>query len=66
MKVISLFALAGSAAAFAPSQQDRASTAVSAFENEVGVQAPVSDNELCYTFVFNKNVDLSFILFSFS
>ena len=43
MKVIALLALAGSAAAFAPAQQSRASTSLAAFENEVGVQAPVSD-----------------------
>jgi len=42
MKVISLLALAGSAAAFAPAQQGRASTSVAAFENEPGVTAPVS------------------------
>ena len=45
MKVISLFALASSAAAFAPAQQRRASTSLAAFEKEVGVQAPVSDND---------------------
>ena len=45
MKVISLLALASSAAAFAPAQQSRASTSLAAFENEVGVQAPVSDND---------------------
>ena len=42
MKVIALLALAGSAAAFAPAQVSRASTSLAAFENEVGVQAPVS------------------------
>lgn len=42
MKVISLLALVGSAAAFAPAQQGRTSTSVSAFEKEVGVTAPVS------------------------
>ncbi|CAJ1970018.1 unnamed protein product [Cylindrotheca closterium] len=42
MKVISLLALAGSAAAFAPTaQQGRASTSVAAFEKEVGVTAPL-------------------------
>ena len=46
MKVIALLALAGSAAAFAPAQQSRASTSVAAFENDVGVTAPVSDNDL--------------------
>jgi len=41
MKVIALLALAGSAAAFAPAQVSRASTSLAAFENEVGVQAPL-------------------------
>ena len=49
MKVIALLALAGSAAAFAPAQQSRASTSVAAFENDVGVTAPVSDNDLFVT-----------------
>jgi hypothetical protein len=46
MKVIALLALAGSAAAFAPAQQSRASTSLAAFENELGVQAPVSGKDL--------------------
>eukprot|EP00526_Cylindrotheca_closterium_P021020 CAMPEP_0113643398 /NCGR_PEP_ID=MMETSP0017_2-20120614/22819_1 /TAXON_ID=2856 /ORGANISM="Cylindrotheca closterium" /LENGTH=201 /DNA_ID=CAMNT_0000554911 /DNA_START=17 /DNA_END=622 /DNA_ORIENTATION=+ /assembly_acc=CAM_ASM_000147 len=41
MKVISLLALVGSAAAFAPAQQGRTATSVAAFENEVGVTAPL-------------------------
>merc|ERR1719276_682438 len=41
MKVISLLALDGSAAAFAPVQQSRASTSLAAFETEVGVTAPL-------------------------
>eukprot|EP00980_Cylindrotheca_fusiformis_P002736 scaffold634_cov97-Cylindrotheca_fusiformis.AAC.3 len=41
MKVIALLALAGSAAAFAPAQQQSRSTSLAAFENEVGVQAPL-------------------------
>jgi hypothetical protein len=48
MKVITLLALSGSAAAFAPAQQSRASTSLAAFENELGVQAPVSGNDLQY------------------
>ena len=40
MKLATLAALAGSAAAFAPAQQGRASTAVQGFENELGVIAP--------------------------
>ncbi|KAL7486209.1 hypothetical protein ACHAW6_011812 [Cyclotella cf. meneghiniana] len=40
MKIATLAALAGSAAAFAPAQQGRASTAVRGFENELGVIAP--------------------------
>jgi hypothetical protein len=46
MKVIALLALVGSAAAFAPAQQSRASTSLAAFETELGVQAPVSGNDL--------------------
>eukprot|EP00566_Odontella_aurita_P023415 CAMPEP_0113543178 /NCGR_PEP_ID=MMETSP0015_2-20120614/10018_1 /TAXON_ID=2838 /ORGANISM="Odontella" /LENGTH=210 /DNA_ID=CAMNT_0000443317 /DNA_START=79 /DNA_END=711 /DNA_ORIENTATION=+ /assembly_acc=CAM_ASM_000160 len=42
MKVAAVLALlAGSAAAFAPSQTGKASTALNAFENEVGVQRPL-------------------------
>jgi len=33
--------LAGSAAAFAPAQMGQTSTALSAFENELGVQPPL-------------------------
>ena len=40
MKLATLAAIAGSAAAFAPAQQGRASTAVQGFENELGVIAP--------------------------
>mmetsp|Transcript_1151 Transcript_1151/g.2638 ORF Transcript_1151/g.2638 Transcript_1151/m.2638 type:complete len:197 (-) Transcript_1151:284-874(-) len=40
MKLAVLAAAAGSAAAFAPVQQGRTSTAVQAFENELGVIAP--------------------------
>lgn len=44
MKYIAVLALAGSAAAFAPSQESRSSTALSAkpFSQELGSQAPVS------------------------
>jgi hypothetical protein len=40
MKLATLAAIAGSAAAFAPAQQGRVSTAVNGFENELGVIAP--------------------------
>lgn len=40
MKLATLAAIAGSAAAFAPAQQGRVSTAVQGFENELGVIAP--------------------------
>jgi hypothetical protein len=40
MKLATLAAIAGSAAAFAPVQQGRVSTAVNGFENELGVIAP--------------------------
>jgi hypothetical protein len=40
MKLATIAAIAGSAAAFAPAQQGRASTAVQGFENELGVIAP--------------------------
>lgn len=44
MKVIAALALAGSAAAFAPAQQSRSSSALAAkpFADALGVQAPVS------------------------
>lgn len=42
MKTAAILALIGSAAAFAPSQQGRASTAVGAFEDALGAMAPVS------------------------
>ena len=44
MKIVLAALLAGSAAAFAPSQQSRASSAVAAkpFADEIGVTAPVS------------------------
>jgi len=41
MKVAALAALVGSAAAFAPASTGKASTALSAFENELGVQNPL-------------------------
>merc|ERR1711966_55775 len=41
MKVAALAALVGSAAAFAPASTGKASTALSAFENELGVQDPL-------------------------
>jgi len=41
MKIAALTALVGSAAAFAPSQTGQASTSLSAFENELGSQAPL-------------------------
>jgi len=41
MKVAALAALVGSAAAFAPAPTGKASTALSAFENELGVQDPL-------------------------
>ena len=63
MKVIALLALAGSAAAFAPAQQSRASTSLAAFENEVGVQAPVSFIDeiesilyFCFKGIFNLDI----------
>ena len=40
MKLATLAAIAGSAAAFAPTQQGRVSTSVKGFENELGVIAP--------------------------
>ena len=40
MKLALLAAAAGSAAAFAPVQQGRVSTAVNSYENELGVIAP--------------------------
>eukprot|EP00567_Pseudictyota_dubia_P005563 CAMPEP_0197442772 /NCGR_PEP_ID=MMETSP1175-20131217/8719_1 /TAXON_ID=1003142 /ORGANISM="Triceratium dubium, Strain CCMP147" /LENGTH=112 /DNA_ID=CAMNT_0042973311 /DNA_START=18 /DNA_END=353 /DNA_ORIENTATION=- len=41
MKLAIAALLAGSAAAFAPAQVGKASTALNAFENEVGVQPPL-------------------------
>jgi hypothetical protein len=41
MKIATLAALAGSAAAFAPSQTGKATTALNAFENELGAQPPL-------------------------
>merc|ERR1712228_1141216 len=41
MKSAVLALLAGSAAAFAPSQTSKASTALNAFESELGVQPPL-------------------------
>ena len=41
MKLAVLAALAGSAAAFAPAQTGKATTALNAFENELGVQPPL-------------------------
>ena len=42
MKTIATLALlAGSAAAFAPQQQSRASTSVAAFEDSLGAQPPL-------------------------
>jgi hypothetical protein len=41
MKLAVLAALAGSAAAFAPAQTGKASTALNAFESELGAQAPL-------------------------
>merc|ERR1719287_225681 len=41
MKIAALAALAGSAAAFTPAQTGKATTALNAFENELGAQAPL-------------------------
>jgi len=41
MKIAALAALVGSAAAFAPASTGKASTALSAFESELGVQPPL-------------------------
>merc|ERR1719409_1679813 len=41
MKLALIAALAGSAAAFAPAQTGKASTALNAFESELGVQPPL-------------------------
>jgi len=41
MKVLATLALLGSAAAFAPQQAGKASTALNAFENEIGAQPPL-------------------------
>merc|ERR1712087_33129 len=41
MKLAAFAALAGSAAAFAPAQTGKASTALNAFESELGVQPPL-------------------------
>jgi hypothetical protein len=41
MKIAAIAALAGSAAAFAPAQTGKASTALNAFESELGAQPPL-------------------------
>ena len=41
MKITALAALMGSAAAFAPASTGQASTALNAFESELGAQAPL-------------------------
>jgi hypothetical protein len=41
MKSVAIALLAGTAAAFAPQQQSRASTTLNAFEDALGVQKPL-------------------------